>query len=51
VALAGTPLYQEWYLLRERGRSLPRASQELYDFLTGPAAAHILEQHGFSRSI
>jgi DNA-binding transcriptional LysR family regulator len=51
VALAGTALNQEWYLLRERGRSLPRAAQELYDFLTGPTAAHILEQHGFSQPV
>ncbi len=46
VALSCEPLSQEWYVLRERGANHTRASQELYSFLTSPAAHHIIIQEG-----
>jgi DNA-binding transcriptional LysR family regulator len=48
VDLAGQPLQQLWYLLRLRDRNMPRAAQELYDFLLGPDAQTILSQLGLS---
>jgi DNA-binding transcriptional LysR family regulator len=46
VMLSGAALYQDWYVLRERARSLPRAAQELHAFLTSSAARAILAQCG-----
>ncbi|MCU0494220.1 MAG: LysR family transcriptional regulator [Chloroflexaceae bacterium] len=46
VELAGAPMYQDWYLLRSRDRSTPRAAQELYTFLTGSAARTALAKLG-----
>jgi DNA-binding transcriptional LysR family regulator len=48
VALEDPPLQQEWYLMRERQREPPRAARELYDFLTSPDAAAIVQQLGLS---
>jgi DNA-binding transcriptional LysR family regulator len=45
INLSGTPLHQEWYVLRERGHS-PRAVQELYAFLTSVEVHPVLEQCG-----
>ncbi|NTU83662.1 MAG: LysR family transcriptional regulator [Chloroflexales bacterium] len=46
VDLAGQPLQQEWFLVRARERSLPRAVQSLYDYLTGPQARAVLARAG-----
>lgn len=48
VALSGTTLVQEWYVLRERerNREIARAAEELYTFLTGASARQILGQWG-----
>jgi DNA-binding transcriptional LysR family regulator len=46
IALSGAALHQDWYVLRERARSLPRAAQELYSFLTGSTTRAILAQRG-----
>jgi DNA-binding transcriptional LysR family regulator len=46
VDMAGHPLQQEWYLVRARERSLPRAVQSLYDFLSGPQARAQLAKAG-----
>lgn len=46
VDLGGPPLQQEWFLARARERSLPRAVQSLYDYLTGPQARSIFTRAG-----
>lgn len=46
IALSGTMIQQEWYVLRTRERSVPPASRELYTFLTGPTALAVLAKHG-----
>lgn len=46
VALAGTPLQQDWYVLRLRERNAPRALQEVYTFLTSPTSLALLAKHG-----
>lgn len=46
VALTGAPLQQEWYVLRVRERSAPRAAQELFSFLTGTTARALLAKVG-----
>ncbi|MCG8350556.1 MAG: LysR family transcriptional regulator [Chloroflexales bacterium] len=46
IELAGISIQQEWYALRPRERSAPRAVQELYTFLTGPAARTKLAELG-----
>lgn len=48
VDLAGQPVQQEWFLVRVRERSMPRAVQALYDFLTGPQARSVLARAGLS---
>jgi DNA-binding transcriptional LysR family regulator len=48
IALSGAALHQDWYVLRERARSLPRAAQELYTFLTSSAARAVLAQCGLT---
>jgi DNA-binding transcriptional LysR family regulator len=48
VALSGTPLQQEWYILRERNRDVPHAAQELFTFLTGTTAQGILQRTGLA---
>lgn len=48
IDLAGQPIQQDWYLLRARERSFPRASQALYDFLTGLHGRSILTKIGLS---
>ncbi|NJM06949.1 LysR family transcriptional regulator [Candidatus Gracilibacteria bacterium] len=48
VDMAGQPMQQLWHLLRLRERNMPRAAQELYDFLLGPAAQAILGRLGLS---
>jgi DNA-binding transcriptional LysR family regulator len=42
IHLAGTPLQQEWYVLRARQRGIPRAAQEFYSFFSSPTAQEIL---------
>lgn len=51
IDLAGQPLQQDWYLLRARERSMPRAAQTLYDFLSGAQARTHLHQLGISPSV
>jgi DNA-binding transcriptional LysR family regulator len=46
VDLAGQPIQQEWFLVRARERSLPRAVQSLYDFLAGPQCRALLAKAG-----
>jgi DNA-binding transcriptional LysR family regulator len=46
VDLAGHPLQQEWFLVRTRERSFPRAAQALYDFLAGPQSRALLAKAG-----
>jgi DNA-binding transcriptional LysR family regulator len=48
VNLSGTPLHQEWYILRERGHHFPRAAQELFLFLTSAITSTILQRCGLS---
>jgi DNA-binding transcriptional LysR family regulator len=48
VRLTGAPLHQEWYILRIRERSVPRAAQEIHAFLTSETARTILSHHGIS---
>jgi DNA-binding transcriptional LysR family regulator len=48
IDLAGQPLQQLWYLLRLRERNMPRATQELYDYLLGPEAQAILGHLGLT---
>lgn len=44
----GSPLKQEWYLLRSRARGTPRAIQEFHLFLTSPTAMGLLAKQGIS---
>lgn len=44
----GSPLRQEWYLLRSRARGTPRAIQEFHLFLTSPTAMGLLAKQGIS---
>jgi DNA-binding transcriptional LysR family regulator len=46
VDLAGNPLQQEWFLVRTRERSFPRAAQALYDFLASPQCRPLLSKAG-----
>ncbi|HMQ31174.1 MAG TPA: LysR family transcriptional regulator [Chloroflexaceae bacterium] len=46
VDLAGLPIQQEWFLARARERSLPRAVQSLFDYLTGPQARAVFTRAG-----
>ncbi|MFP4437097.1 MAG: LysR family transcriptional regulator [Chloroflexaceae bacterium] len=46
IDLAGAPLQQEWYVLRVRERSAPRAAQELFTFLIGETARALLNKAG-----
>ncbi|MEI8167079.1 MAG: LysR family transcriptional regulator, partial [Chloroflexales bacterium] len=46
VDLAGQALQQEWFLARARERSMPRAVQVLYDYLSGPQARAVLTRAG-----
>lgn len=48
VTLTGTPLQQEWYVLRERQREPPRAAEELYAFLASPVAIDLLARLGLT---
>lgn len=50
IELTGVALHQEWYVLRARERSAPRAAQELFAFLTGATARDRLEQLGLQVS-
>jgi DNA-binding transcriptional LysR family regulator len=46
IDMAGEPLQQEWYIIRVRNRSAPRAIQELYTFLTGSTVLSLLARRG-----
>lgn len=46
IQITGTPLQQEWHVLRIRERSAPRAAHELYTFLTGTTARTLLAKIG-----
>ncbi|MEI7645018.1 MAG: LysR family transcriptional regulator [Chloroflexales bacterium] len=46
VDLAGHPIQQEWFLVRARERSIPRAAQALYDLLAGPQCRALLAKAG-----
>jgi DNA-binding transcriptional LysR family regulator len=48
IDMAGQPLQQEWFLVRARERSVPRAVQALYDFLAGPQARATLDKAGIA---
>jgi DNA-binding transcriptional LysR family regulator len=46
IALAGQPLQQDWYLMRTRERTMPRAAQALYDVLSSAPTQAQLHQLG-----
>ncbi len=50
IDLAGLPIQQEWFLARARERSLPRAVQTLFDYLSGPQARAVLNRAGIQRA-
>ncbi len=46
VALAGQPMTQQWWLLRERAQPTSRAVEEVQAFLQSGTAQAVLAQHG-----
>lgn len=50
VELTGTPLQQEWHVLRTRERNAPPAVQEIFTFFTSPTALALLAKYGVNES-